>query len=107
MRGTYRQSKHTSKALKQWYKLLGTEFESFLTKFSAAYQCFFTSSPFEILSVQNDKIRKILSCLAKKLGSCFITCFRTPLDPLTHRHIDFIKIFETTSIAEQDLKLPL
>ena len=64
--------------------LLGKEFESFLTKFSATYQCFFTSSPFEILSVQDNKIRQILSCLAKKLGSCFITCFQTSLDPLTY-----------------------
>ena len=58
MMSTYRQSKHTSKALKQWYKLLGKEFESFLTKFSVAYQCFFTSSPFEALGVQDSKIDK-------------------------------------------------
>ena len=56
--GTYRQLKHTSEALKQWYKVLGKEFESFLTKFSAAYQCFFTSLPFEALGVQDSKIDK-------------------------------------------------
>ena len=40
MMGTYRQLEYTSKALKQWHKLLGKELESFLTKFSAAYQFF-------------------------------------------------------------------
>ena len=56
MMGTYRQLEYTSKALKQWHKLLGKEFESFLTKFNAAYQCFFISSPLEALSVQDRKI---------------------------------------------------
>ena len=56
MMGTYRPLKHTRKALKQWHKLLGKEFESFLTKFSAAYQFFYVSSPFEALSVQDKKI---------------------------------------------------